>query len=135
EIGRIHERRAAGIQLRDESIVITSNSSLEGTRGREISRVGTSGNVSVSGRIYSDTSAEVVRVSAEIGRIHERRAGGVQLGHESISKTPMSSLEGARGREVNRSRKSRHIGVYVRIYGHTSPGLIVFPAEIGRIHE
>src|SRR5439155_20980161 len=79
EIGRIHERRAVCVQLGDESVVITTAAGgLEGTCGREISRFGKSRHISVSGRIHGDTIALVVAVSAEIGRIHERRAAGLQ---------------------------------------------------------
>src|SRR5206468_1212675 len=120
EIGRIHERRAGGVQFGDESICTTPNGSLEGTCGREIGRARTSGNIRVSGRIRGDTLALVLVVSAEIGRIHERRAVCVQLGDESVViTTAAGGLEGTCGREISRFGKSRHISVSGRIHGYT----------------
>src|SRR5437867_574623 len=73
EIGRIHERCARSVQLGDERVVSSTSTGLEGTRGREVSRACCPRYVNVSGRIYGDGDTVVVAISAEIGRIRERR--------------------------------------------------------------
>src|SRR5207247_3737928 len=120
EIGRIRERRARSVQLGHESIIYTTpTGGLEGTCGWEISRSRRSRDISVSGRIYGDTSGDVVAAPPEIGRIQEHQARSVQLGHESIRRTPDSSLEGTCGREISRGRTSSHVSVSGRSYGKT----------------
>ena len=70
EIGRIHERRAARVQLGDESVVSTTAiSGLDGAYIREISRSSLPCHISVSRRVYGDPAAAVVPISAEVGRI------------------------------------------------------------------
>src|SRR5206468_7226186 len=101
----------------------------------EISRASYPSNVSVSGRIYGDTVALVAAASAEIRRIHERRATGVQLRHESIMMTAISRLGRTCGREIGRVRSSRHISVSGRVYGDTVAVVDAVSAEIGRVHE
>src|SRR5207247_9287480 len=99
------ERRARSVQLGHESIIYTTTTGgLEGTCGWEISRSRRSRDISVSGRIYGDTSGDVVAAPPEIGRIQEHRARSVQLGHESIRGTPKSSLQGACAGKLRRVR-------------------------------
>ena len=115
EVGRVEQGRAARVQLRHVGIGLTAAIlALNGIDNREVGRGGESGDVSVARRIHRDAVAIVALASApaQISRVEQGRAAGVQFRHIRIGYTAgFLILDGIGRREVGREGESRDVGV------------------------
>src|SRR5207248_7667196 len=113
--GRVEQRRAARVQLRHVGIGLTAAIlALNGIDNREVGRSGKPRDVGVASRVYGDAVATVALASApaEISRVEQGRAAGVQFRHIRIGYTAgFLILNGICRREVGREGKSRDVGV------------------------
>src|SRR5262249_48225279 len=76
---------------------------LVGARGgREVAGLGPPRHVRLPGGIDGYTGAPIIATAAEVSRIHERRAAGVDLGDERVISCAGCGLLGVLSREVIR---------------------------------
>src|SRR5208337_2034338 len=82
--------------------------------GGEIARGGRSCNISIARQVNRNPGGVVRAIAAEIGRIHQRRAGGIKLCDKAIRSKPAGRsalIRTADYREVRRSGRTGHISV------------------------
>ena len=96
-------------ELRDEGVAgATAEGRLKGVLDREIARAGETRDVHVAGRVHGDGLSIIIAVAAvviaaEVGRVLERRAVGVELRNEGVEAFGEVGLHGVGGsREVVR---------------------------------
>src|SRR5262249_40505709 len=103
--------------------------------GRQIIRRHTR-HVSVAGCIQRDAVSTVSRAAAQVGRIDQRGAVWIQLGHEAVPRTPESWLEASwRRRKVLCSTPPDHIGIASRVHGEIKARIPIAAAEVGAVDE
>jgi len=123
----IGERAAGWIQLGDEGIRtwrrrpaadVQHLARLRGTRcGRKIRRIGRADHICAAGGIDGNAVGDVLIVApTEIGSIHQRAAGGIQLRNERIQAAGQCGLiRTGCGRKVAGAGESGDIGIATRI--------------------
>ena len=83
----------------------------------KIRRDRSAGHISIAQAVHGNGGGVILASAAEVGRVHQRRACRVQLGHKGV---PRTEAEGAvvdslkrtrRDGKTRRLRKAGHIGV------------------------
>src|SRR5439155_37255 len=85
EVGGVDDTRAGGIQFRDEGVLDTRESRLQGPRGyREVAGQGLARHVGVARSVHCDAKASVEAAAAEEGGVDDSRAGEMQFRDEGV---------------------------------------------------
>src|SRR5262249_27143773 len=92
EVGGVDEP-SRSVELRHEGVCAAAEGGLHGIRGREVGRVGSSRNISVAARIYSEAVAIIDATAAEVGGVDEP-SRSVELRHEDIRAAAEGGLYG-----------------------------------------
>ena len=110
---------------------------LQRTHSREVGRAGLPRHVGVPARVNGDAVPDVRIAATQEGRIHQCRAGRIQLGQEGVSiAAPVGALqERAAGREVPGGRVSRDIGISSPVDGNAVADVCAGAAKVRRVHE
>lgn len=148
QIGRVDKRAASGVQFGNKRVRAASPvKRLEGTRGdREGNGIGlgsrgTSRDVRVSQGIDRDGGPGIERSSAQIGRVDERVARGIQLGDKHICVPSKRRLKraGSNGErceiQLRSCRSADDIGVSGGVDGNTRAEIDGIPAKVGGVNE
>src|SRR5262249_6662258 len=139
-VGRINQGRPAGVQLGDVGVRRSVEDRLNGVDRWKVRRVGCACQVSVAGTIHSNAAAVVIVAAAEVGRVDEGAAGGVQLRHEGVggmaAAAPVESrLQGVLGREVGRGGSAGDVGVAGAVHRDAAANVIVAASEICGVNQ
>ncbi len=84
EVGSIDQCRAGGIQLGYEGISSPYVRRLQWVVSGKVAGASAASDVGIARSIYRDARTPVRTVSAEVGRVHQRRTGGVDFCNEGI---------------------------------------------------
>src|SRR5439155_1156585 len=85
EVGGVDEPSAGGIELGHEGVFGAADSGLEGAGGRgEVGGKGNPRHVGVAAGVHGDAEALVNATPAEVCRVAELSASGIELGHEGV---------------------------------------------------
>ena len=137
QVAGIDKGRASGVQLGHKGISVSSISGLKGTYSSgEIRGTGIACEISVAGGINRYARAAVPATSAQVGRIHERGTGSVQLADKPIPKPAESSLEGAGGcGEIGGIGTARDIGIARPIDCYTLATVMIPSTQVGGVDQ
>src|SRR5262249_10170040 len=93
EVGGVDQRGAARIELRDERVAGPDVARLDGVLNREVRRARLAGDVGVADRVDRDIGPLVLAAAAEVGRVQQSVARGIDLRHEARLPAPAPRLE------------------------------------------
>jgi len=108
--------------------------------GREIDRGRRTHHVGLTASVHGNGVCRVDAAAAQVGRVHQCGACGVELGHEGVAAGSAGSrvvrgLECAGGWKVSREGNSCDVGVTRAIYGNGRGAILLAAAEIGGVDE
>ena len=129
QISGINQCAAGGIELADKAIPAAACvGRLESAAAdRKIGRIGISGEVGVTGRVYNNSViAPSSPAPTQVGRVDQAAAGGIKLGDKNIAEAAsIGSLEGSTGSgEVRGIRPPGNIGLAGGVYCNAPASVI-----------
>ena len=137
EAGRIESNSLQNSDLGDEGIAVATIGGLERIRQGEVERARLAGDVGRSRitRIHGDAVSAIGVAAAQISRVDQGGAGGIQFGNKSIGiAAAIGSLEdGAGGREVSGNRGARHVGIFTRVQGNAVGGVRQTAPQVSKV--
>ena len=111
QVRRVGERRARGVELRDEDVPAAVVAGVERPRrGRIVRRGAIAGDVRVTGSVQRERGGRVEGRAADEGRVRKRRARGIELRHEGVDAAVVGRVERPRrwwGSSWSRRRRRR----------------------------
>src|SRR5262249_4187036 len=121
-------------QLRDEGIGAARVGAVKRTESRETAAcLADDGDFAVESD--GDAASFVAACAADVGGVHERAAGGAELGGEGIAPAAAGGLGGPAGRVRAAARDARDESVAGPIHRDGVTAVFVEAAEIGRVGE
>src|SRR5262249_42962955 len=125
----LHTARRGG-QFYQNDVRVASVSLFPGRDRGEVSRGASARHVNRAGAVQGDGQTLVIAVAAQVRREDERRAAGIQLGHESVvAVASRGRWQGIGGRKVRRKGLPRHISVAGGGHGDAEAFIIAVAAQ------
>ena len=139
EVAREDERRTRGVDLRHEGVdpAVGRNVGSDEDREAELARQGLAGDIGVAVSVDRDAVAAIERVVADVTRVQQRRARGVDLGDEGVSIAVVGQVGADGGRERGGARRclARDVGVARGVDRDRLARVGFAPADVACVHE
>ncbi len=142
EEGGVERAAAGGVELGDEAVPGgvggVAERRQEGVGGGEVGRPGHADDVGVAGGVQGDGLAVVVGGAAEVGRVDECGAGGIEFGDVGVPAPAGGGLVGVDEGEVEVAAapgEAGEVGVARGIDGDALAVVVGGAAEVGRVGE
>src|SRR5260221_83812 len=132
---RVTNDCAVGVDLGHNRVGHPMIRSLEGILGRKVGRASVSSNVGITSRVNGDACADVRGAPAQVSRVNQRAAVGIELGHKRIFRTAEGGLNGILDRKVGRGSLSSNVGIARRVHGDTIADVSAAPTQVSRVNE
>ena len=136
QVGRVDQSRAFRVQLDNETVRTAAALGLKRVRQREVVRPRGAHQVDPTRGIETNPVGDIVRATAQVGRIGQAQAVGGQQGHECVAVTAGLRLQRVDGgRKVGTGRLTREPGPTRGINDHASGRLVPRATEQGRVNK